>query len=57
MLVKHILIVGMLGAGFWNNAIQRVGPQLISNSGSAQAFIRFRKYSFQMAILGVLVLL
>ncbi len=57
MLVKHILIVGMLGVGLWNNAILRVGPQLISNTGSAQAFVRFRQYSIQMAILGVLVLL
>ena len=57
MLVKHILIVGMLGMGFWYNAILRVGPQMISNSGSVQAFVRFRQYSVQMAIAGVLVLL
>jgi uncharacterized membrane protein len=57
MLVKHVLIVGMLGAGFWYNAILRVGPQMISNTGSAQAFVRFRQYSVQMAIAGVSVLL
>ena len=57
MLVKHTLIVGMLGAGFWYNAILRVGPQMISNSGSAQAFVHFRQYSVQMAIAGALVLL
>jgi uncharacterized membrane protein len=57
MLVKHILIVGMLGMGFWYNAILRIGPQLVSNSGSVQAFVRFRQYSVQMAIAGLLVLL
>jgi uncharacterized membrane protein len=56
MLVKHILILGMLGLGFWYNGLMRVGPLLSSNSGAA-AFARFRQYSNLMAISGVLVLL
>lgn len=57
MLVKHILILGMIAAGFWFNAILRVGPMLSSNNGSAQAFNRFRLYVNGMAATGVLVLL
>jgi len=48
--------MGMLLAGFGYNAILRVEPRLISNTGSVQAFALFRKYSIQMAITGVLVL-
>ena len=57
MLVKHLLILGMIGMGFWFNAILRVGPMLTSNSGAAQATNRFRLYVNLMAISGVLVLL
>jgi len=57
MLVKHILILGMLGMGFWYNGLMRVGPLMSSNSGAAQAIARFRQYSNLMAITGVLVLL
>jgi uncharacterized membrane protein len=57
MLVKHILILAMIGMGFWFNAILRVGPLMVSNSGAAQAFARFRQYSNLMAITGILVLL
>lgn len=57
MLVKHILILGMLGIGFWYNGLMRVGPMLSSNSGTAQAFARFHQYSNLMSITGVLVLL
>jgi len=57
MLVKHILILGMLGMGFWYNGLMRVGPLMSSNSGAAQAFARFRQYSNLMAITGILVLL
>ena len=42
MLVKHILILGMIGVGFWFNAILRVGPLMSSNTGAAQAIARFR---------------
>jgi uncharacterized membrane protein len=49
MLVKHVLILGMLGIGFWFNAS--------SNTGAAAALGRFRSYVNWMAILGFLVLL
>ena len=57
MLVKHVLIMGMILAGFWFNAILRVGPMLFSKTGSSQAMERFRLYNTGMAITGVLVLL
>ncbi len=57
MLVKHLLLVGMIGMGFWFNAIMRVGPLLSSNMGMVQALGRFRGYVNAMAICGVLVLL
>lgn len=57
MLVKHILIVAMIGMGFWFNGILRVGPLMSSNTGATQAIARFRQYSNMMAITGVLVLL
>lgn len=56
MLVKHILIVGMIGMGFWFNAILRVGP-LMSSNNPEQAISRFRIYVNVMAVMGVLVLL
>ena len=57
MLVKHILLLAMLGMGFWFNAILRVGPQMSTNTGAAQALARFRQNSNLMAISGALVLL
>jgi uncharacterized membrane protein len=57
MLVKHLLVLGMIAAGFWFNAILRVGPLLVSKTGSAQAMERFRIYNNGMAITGVLILL
>ena len=57
MLVKHLLILGMIGMGFWFNAILRVGPMMSSNSGAEQATRRFRLYTNLMAASGVLVLL
>lgn len=57
MLVKHLLIVGMIGMGFWFNAIMRVGPLMSSNTGAEAALVRFRWYVNTMAICGVLVLL
>ena len=57
MLVKHILIVGMIGMGFWFNAILRVGPMMNSNNNTDMAIVRFRRYVNAMAICGVLVLL
>jgi hypothetical protein len=57
MLVKHVLIAGIIVAGFWCNAVLRVGPQMRSSSGAEKAIARFRRYSLGMAIAGVLVLL
>ena len=57
MLVKHLLIVGMIGLGFWNNAYLRVGPMMASNNNADLGIRRFRTYSNLMAISGVLVLL
>ena len=56
MLVKHILVLGMIGMGFWYNAFQRVGPMMSSNSPEP-AIVRFKKYVNAMALCGVLVLL
>jgi uncharacterized membrane protein len=57
MLVKHLLIFGMIGLGFWFNAFLRVGPMMASNNNAELGIRRFRTYSNWMAILGVLVLL
>lgn len=57
MLVKHLLIVGMIGLGFWFNAFLRVGPMMASNNNAELGIRRFRMYSNWMAILGVWVLL
>ncbi len=57
MLVKHILILGMIAAGFWFNVVLRVGPMLSAKNGSSQAFSRYRFYVNCMAVTGVLVLL
>ncbi len=56
MLIKHIIILVMIGLGFWFNFIQRVGPAMRSNSSAAQGVAAFRRYSNFMAICGVLVL-
>jgi uncharacterized membrane protein len=57
MLVKHLLIMAMIALGFWYNAVLRVGPMMLSNSGAGQALARFGLYSKLMAGCGVLVLL
>ena len=56
MLVKHLLIVAMIGMGFVFNALLRVGPLMSSNSGAEAAIARFGLYSKWMAICGMLVL-
>jgi uncharacterized membrane protein len=56
MLVKHIVIVVMIGLGFWFNMLQRVGPTMRSNTNAAQGVAKFRQYSTAMAICGVIVL-
>jgi uncharacterized membrane protein len=57
MLVKHVLILGMVGMGFWFNAVRRVGPLASSSASGAQAVTRFRLYVRSMAASGVGVLL
>jgi uncharacterized membrane protein len=57
MLVKHLLIVGMIGLGFLYNAFLRVGPMMASNNNAALGIRCFRMYCTLMAISGVLVLL
>jgi hypothetical protein len=57
MLVKHLLVLVMIGLGFWFNAILRVGPLMSSNSGAVQAIARFHWYANAMAISGILILL
>lgn len=57
MLVKHILIVAMIGLGFFYNAILRVGPMMSSNNSAEQAIARFGLYAKWMTLCGVLVLL
>jgi uncharacterized membrane protein len=57
MLVKHLLILVMIGLGFWYNALLRVGPMMSSNNSAELAINRFRLHSNVMAIIGVVVLL
>ena len=57
MLVKHLLIVGMTGLGFWYNAFLRVGPMMASTNNADLGIRRFRLYSNLMAIAGLWVLL
>jgi hypothetical protein len=57
MLAKHVLIVGMIGLGFWYNAFLRVGPMMASNNNAALGIRRFRMYSNLRAIAGIWVLL
>jgi uncharacterized membrane protein len=57
MLVKHLLIVVMIGLGFWFNAFLRVGPMMASNNNAELGIRRFRTYSNWMAIIGIWVLL
>jgi uncharacterized membrane protein len=57
MLLKHVLIAGMIGLGFWYNAFLRVGPMMASNNSAELGIRRFRLYSILMAISGILVLL
>ncbi len=56
MLIKHIIILVMIGLGFWFNALQRVGPAMRSSTRAAQGVEQFRRYSTIMAACGVLVL-
>ena len=57
MLIKHVLIVAMIGMGFLFNGLLRVGPMMDSNTSAQLGIRRFQLYSNLMAISGVLVLL
>ena len=57
MLVKHIIVVLMLIAGFWFNAIKHVGPEARTNPDPSQGLAPFSLYAKFMAIAGALVLL
>jgi uncharacterized membrane protein len=57
MLVKHLLILAMIGLGFWFNAVQRVGPLMQSPTRAEEAIARFRSHTVVMALAGALVLL
>ena len=57
MLVKHVLVLVMIVAGFWFNAIQRVGSTLVSSHGAQAAMQRFRSHARLMTILGILIIL
>jgi uncharacterized membrane protein len=57
MLIKHVLVLGMVGMGFWFNAVRRVGPLASSSTSASQALTRFRLYVNSMAVSGVGVLL
>jgi uncharacterized membrane protein len=57
MLVKHILILAMVGIGFWYNGLLRIGTILRASPGDAQAIGRFRSYSNAMTVCGILILL
>ena len=57
MLVKHIIIVAMLGIGFWFNGLKRVGTEVRINPDTAQALDSFSRYARLMAIAGAMVLL
>jgi len=57
MLAKHIIILLMLFAGFWFNAIKHVGKGMLSTSNAAAAYLRFRRYILSMSLLGMIVLI
>lgn len=57
MLLKHAVILGMIGIGWWYNASWRVHPSLDSASDAAQALARLRLYSICMAVAGMVVLI
>ena len=57
MLIKHVIIAGMIAAGFWFNGILKIGSRLTSSVASPQALARYRNFTNGMALSGVLVLL
>jgi uncharacterized membrane protein len=57
MLIKHLLILAMIGLGGWFNAVLRVGPTMSSDVRGQQAIASFHLYARLMAALGLAVLL
>ncbi len=57
MLTKHVLVVAMVGLGFWYNAIQRVGPMATSPNYPIAGLARFKSHVNWMAGLGLFILL
>lgn len=56
MLVKHLVVLVMIGIGFYFNAVVRVGPALRTRPGDAQTMARFHSYVNMMSVSGVLVI-
>lgn len=57
MLLKHFLILGMVGLGFWFNFIVRIGPMMDKNPIPENILNRYKKYILWMSLSGILVLL
>ncbi len=57
MLVKHVLVLLMIGLGFWFNGLIRVGPMMNKEEGASKEIARFRIYINWMTGIGLLVLL
>ncbi len=57
MLVKHLVVLAMIAAGFYYNAIVRVGPRVRTDGDTAQAIARFRRHANIMAVMGIVILL
>ncbi len=57
MLAKHLIIVGMVAAGFWFHGILKVGRMLSANVKSPSALASYRNFHTGMAAAGVLVML
>lgn len=57
MLIKHLLILAMIGLGGWFNTVLRVGPTMSSDVRGQQAIASFHLYARLMAALGLAVLL
>jgi uncharacterized membrane protein len=56
MLLKHFVVLLMIGLGFWFNAAKRVGHDLRSYPNDAARIARYRRFVTIMTICGVLVL-
>jgi uncharacterized membrane protein len=57
MLLKHLVILVMIGLGFWFNFIVRIGPMMDKSPIPDTILKRYKNYIFWMSVLGILVLL